>query len=154
MNQVAVAFSAPISSAQHPPAQTLASPAVALRDRIAQRGAVLNPAPGFIDPGYGGATLIRPALERRQEAVVTSGVEPAAIYLSDWLVPPAADQVRSGVVFQRAGMRLLFLTRPVGDGLEQADAHLVSWRCCSPRPSPLAVTVMVPVPAVTPRRSL
>ena len=154
MNQVAVTFSAWVTSAQHTPTQTLTSPVVALRDRIAQMGAVLNPAPEFIDPGYGGATLIRPALERRQEAVATRGVESAAIYLSDRLVPQAADQVRSGVVFQRAGMRLLCLTRPVGDGLEPADAHRVPWRCRSPRPSLLAVTVTAPVPAVTPRRPL
>jgi hypothetical protein len=154
MNRVAIAFSAQVSAAQHPPAQTLTSPVVALGDRIAQRGAVLNPAPECIDLGYGGATLIRPALERQQEALATSGVAPAAIYLLDRLGPQAADQLRSGVVFQRAGMRVLLLTRPVGDGLEPADAHRVPWRCRSPRPSPLAVTVTALVPAVTPRRPL
>ena len=154
MNQVAVAFSAPISSAQHAPAQTLASPVVALRDRIAQTGAVLNPASEFIDPGYDGATFIRPALEQQQEAVAASGVEPAAVYSPDRLARQAADQVRGGVVFQRAGMKLLFLNRPVGDGLEPADAHRVPWRCCSLRPSPLAVTVTAPALAVMPRRPL
>lgn len=154
MNPVAVTVSARVASAPHTSAPTLASSVVALRDRIAQIGAMLNPAPEFIDPGYQGSALICPALERRQEAVAASGVEPAAVCSPNRLARQAADQVRGGVVFPRAGRRLLFLNRPVGDRLEPADAYVVPWRCGSPRPSPLAITVTVPVPAVTSRRPL
>jgi hypothetical protein len=154
MNQIAVTFSVRVAFAQHTPAQTLTLPVVALRDPIAQTGAILTPAPEFIDPGYGGVTFNRPALERRPAAVAASGIEPAAVYSPDRLAYQAADQGRDGVGCQRAGMKLLCLNRPGGDGWEPADAPRLPWRYRSPRPSPLTVTVTAPLPAVTPRRPL
>jgi hypothetical protein len=63
MNPLAVAFYARVSSAQQAQSQTIASQVAALRDHISQANAVLRPAHEFIEQGYSGSTLIRPALE-------------------------------------------------------------------------------------------
>jgi site-specific DNA recombinase len=75
MSTVAVAFYARVSSEQQAQSQTIASQVAALRDHITQVNAVLSPAHEFIDQGYSGSTLIRPALERLRDAVAAGDVE-------------------------------------------------------------------------------
>ena len=118
MSTVAVAFYARVSSEQQAQAQTIASQVAALRDHIAQVGEVLNPAHEFIDQGYSGSTLIRPALERLRDAVAASEVERVYVYSPDRLARKYAYQVMLVDEFQRAGVELVFLNRPVGHSPE------------------------------------
>ena len=118
MSTVAVAFYARVSSEQQAHAQTIASQVAALRDHIAQVGAVLSPAHEFIDQGYSGSTLIRPALERLRDAVAAGDVERVYVYSPDRLARKYAYQVLLVDELQRAGVELVFLNRPVGHSPE------------------------------------
>ena len=118
MSTVAVAFYARVSSEQQAQAQTIASQVAALRDHIAQGGAVLSPAHEFIDQGYSGSTLIRPALERLRDAVAAGEIEQVYVYSPDRLARKYAYQVILVDEFQRAGVELVFLNRPVGHSPE------------------------------------
>ena len=64
MSAPQVAIYARVSSEQQAEAQTVARQVTALRERVAAEGLALSEAMQFIDEGYSGATLIRPALER------------------------------------------------------------------------------------------
>jgi site-specific DNA recombinase len=72
MSTVAVAFYARVSSEQQAQSQTIASQVAALRDYITQANEVLSPTHEFIDQGYSGSTLIRPALERLRDAAAAA----------------------------------------------------------------------------------
>ena len=69
MNAMQAALYARVSSTQQAEAHTVASQVVALRERIAADGLPLSEALQFIDEGYSGATLVRPALERLRRVV-------------------------------------------------------------------------------------
>lgn len=75
MTTPVVALYARVSSEQQAQAQTIDSQLAALRERIASDGGLLNPEHEFVDAGYSGSTLIRPALERLRDAVAAGGVE-------------------------------------------------------------------------------
>ena len=67
MTSVRVAIYARVSSDQQVEGGTIASQLAALQARLAQDGARLEPACRFVDEGYSGATLVRPALERLRD---------------------------------------------------------------------------------------
>ena len=118
MSTVAVAFYARVSSEQQAQAQTIASQVAARRDHIAQVDEVLSPAHEFIDQGYSGSTLIRPALERLRDAVATGEFERVYVYSPDRLARKYAYQVMLLEECQRAGVELIFLNRPVSHSPE------------------------------------
>jgi site-specific DNA recombinase len=118
MSTVAVAFYARVSSEQQAQSQTIASQVAALRDHITQANEVLSPAHEFIDQGYSGSILIRPALERLRDAVAAGEVERVYVYSPDRLARKYAYQVMLLEEFQRAGVELVFLNRPVGHSPE------------------------------------
>ena len=60
-----VAFYARVSSERQTRENTIASQVAALRERIAADGGQLEPDDAYIDDGYSGSLLIRPALELR-----------------------------------------------------------------------------------------
>src|SRR4051794_27581627 len=64
-----VAIYARVSSEQQATSNTIDSQIAALEARLAQDGLCLTPDCCFIDEGYSGATLVRPALERLRDAV-------------------------------------------------------------------------------------
>jgi site-specific DNA recombinase len=61
MNPIQVAMYARVSSEQQNEANTIESQIADLRARIAAQGLTLFPEQEFVDNGYSGATLIRPA---------------------------------------------------------------------------------------------
>lgn len=75
MNATQVAIYARVSSDQQAEAQTIASQVTALRERVAAEGLVLPEAMQFLDEGYSGATLIRPALERVRDVIAAGAVD-------------------------------------------------------------------------------
>ena len=118
MSTLAAALYARVSSDQQAQAQTIDSQLVALRERIAREGGVLNPAHEFIDAGYSGSTLIRPALEQLRDAVAAGEVERVYVYAPDRLARKYAYQVLLVDEFQRAGVELVFLNRELGQSPE------------------------------------
>ena len=75
MKATQVAIYARVSSDQPAEAQTIASQGAALRERVAAEGCVLPEAMPFLDEGYSGATLIRPALERWRDVIAAGAVD-------------------------------------------------------------------------------
>src|ERR671924_1343551 len=74
MNPIQVALYARVSSEPHAAAHTVASQVAALRERVAADGLTVSEAMQFLDEGYSGATLVRPALERLRDVVAAGGV--------------------------------------------------------------------------------
>jgi site-specific DNA recombinase len=69
-----VAFYARISTESQARDNTIASQVTALREKVADDGGQLEPDHAYVDEGYSGARLIRPALERPNQGAVS---EPA-----------------------------------------------------------------------------
>ena len=113
-----VALYARVSSDQQAQAQTIDSQVAVLRARIEQDGGVLSPDHEFIDAGYSGSTLIRPALEQLRDAVATGEVKRVYVYAPDRLARKYAYQVLLVDEFQRAGAELVFLNRELGQSPE------------------------------------
>ena len=62
--RIRAAIYARVSSDQQAKNDTIASQVDALRDRVDRDGLDLDPEMTFVDEGYSGGSLIRPALER------------------------------------------------------------------------------------------
>jgi site-specific DNA recombinase len=75
MNTTQVAIYARVSSEQQAETHTIASQVAALRERVAAEGLVVSEAMPFLDEGYSGAPLVRPALERLRDVVASSSVD-------------------------------------------------------------------------------
>ena len=69
------ALYARVSSEKQAQAQTIASQVEALQERLRQEGIVLDPELSFLDDGYSGATLVRPALERLRDMAALGLIE-------------------------------------------------------------------------------
>ena len=69
------AIYARVSSEQKASAQTIASQVAMLDTRLGQDGVRLSPDCRFLDEGYSGATLLRPALERLRDAAAAGEID-------------------------------------------------------------------------------
>lgn len=119
MTTPVVALYARVSSEQQAQAQTIDSQLAALHERIAGDGGLLSPAHEFVDAGYSGSTLIRPALERLRDAVAAGEVARVYVYRPDRLARKYAYQVMLVDEFQRAGVELVCCNRPLGQSPEE-----------------------------------
>lgn len=79
------AMYARVSSDQQAEAHTVASQVAAWRERVAADGLIVPEALQFIDEGYSGATLVRPALERLRDVVAAGVVERLYVHSPDRL---------------------------------------------------------------------
>jgi site-specific DNA recombinase len=68
MSEVQCALYARVSSESQARDKTIASQITALRERIAADGFPLEPDHSYMDEGYSGSILSRPALERLRDA--------------------------------------------------------------------------------------
>lgn len=118
MKALTAALYARVSSEQQAQASTIDSQLSALRQRIDKDGAVLIPDHEFVDAGYSGSTLIRPALERLRDAVAGGEIERVYVYAPDRLARKYAYQVMLVDEFQRAGIELVFFNRDIGQSPE------------------------------------
>lgn len=105
------ALYARVSSDQQSQAQTIQSQLAALRARIEADGVQLAPHGEFVDDGYSGSTLIRPALERLRDAVANGGIDRLYVHSPDRLARKYAYQVLLVDEWQRAGLEIVFLNR-------------------------------------------
>jgi site-specific DNA recombinase len=107
-----------VSSDQQAEAQTIASQVAALRERIAAEGLTVPDALQFLDEGYSGATLVRPALERLRDVVAARAVDRLYVHSPDRLARKYAYQVLLVDEFRRAGVEIIFLNRALGQSPE------------------------------------
>jgi site-specific DNA recombinase len=115
---VQAALYARVSSEQQATAHTIASQLAALHERVAADGLSLRDDLSFIDDGYSGATLIRPALERLRDAAAAGDVERLYVHSPDRLARKYAYQALLLDEFQRAGVEVVFLNRALGQSPE------------------------------------
>ena len=118
MNGRWVALYARVSSESQAQAQTIESQLTALRERIEQASDLLTPEHEFIDAGYSGSTLLRPALERLRDAAAVGDIQRVYVYSPDRLARKYAYQVMLVDELQRAGVGLVFLNRELGQSPE------------------------------------
>jgi site-specific DNA recombinase len=112
------AIYARVSSEQQATAHTIDSQVSALRTRVAADGYALPPELAFLDDGYSGATLVRPALERLRDLIAAGGVDVLYVHSPDRLARKYAYQVLLVEEFQRLGVEVIFLNRAVGESPE------------------------------------
>jgi site-specific DNA recombinase len=116
---IRVAIYARVSSDQQAESGTIASQVAALRERVQQDGLRLDEASCFLDEGYSGTTLLRPALERLRDAVAGGGLDRLYIHSPDRLARKYAYQFLLIEEFRRAGVALHFLNRGPGQTPEE-----------------------------------
>src|SRR6267378_1247206 len=114
MSTTQAAIYARVSSERQATAQTIASQLAALRERVTVDGYVLPEAMQFLDDGYSGTTLVRPALERLRDLVAAGAVDRLYIHSPDRLARKYAYQVLLVDEFHRAGIEVIFLNRELG----------------------------------------
>jgi len=114
MSLIQAAIYARVSSDQQTAAHTIASQVAALRERVALDGLVLPDPMQFLDEGYSGATLVRPALERLRDVIAAGAIERLYVHSPDRLARKYAYQVLLVDEFQRMGVEVVFLNRELG----------------------------------------
>ena len=118
MNPIQAVMYARVSSEQQAEAHTIASQVAALRERVAVDGLSVSEAMQFLDEGYSGATLVRPALERLRDVVASGSVDRLYVHSPDRLARKYAYQVLLVDEFRRAGVEVIFLNRALGQSPE------------------------------------
>ena len=107
------ALYARVSTEQRAKANTISSQVDALRQRIEQDGLGLDPELVFVDDGYSGEALERPALERLRDQAAAGAVDRVYVLSPDRLARKYAYQVLLVEELQRAGTEVVFLNHPV-----------------------------------------
>ena len=114
MNAIQAAIYARVSSERQAETRTIASQLAALRARVAQDGLALPEEFQFIDDGYSGATLVRPALERVRDLAAAGALDRLYVHSPDRLARKYAYQVVLLDELQRASVEVVFLNRELG----------------------------------------
>jgi site-specific DNA recombinase len=78
-----VALYARVSSEQQAEAHTIDSQVAALREQIAADGFDLRSVLEFVDAGYSGSSLVRPALERLRDVAAAGGLDRLYVHCPD-----------------------------------------------------------------------
>jgi site-specific DNA recombinase len=114
-----VAIYARVSSDQQAEAGTIASQVQALRERLVLHNLPLEEELCFIDDGYSGTTLVRPALERLRDLAASGGLDRLYVHSPDRLARKYAYQVLLLDEFRRCGVEVVFLNHAIGDSPEE-----------------------------------
>ena len=108
-----------VSSEQQVKENTIASQVEALRQRIKEDALACEKELCFIDDGYSGGTLVRPALERMRDLAAAGGLDRLYIHSPDRLARKYAYQVLLVDELRRCGVELVFLNRQIGTSPEE-----------------------------------
>lgn len=114
MSNRQAAFYARVSSEKQAETKTIESQVDALRERIQSDGVELGKEMEFIDDGYSGATLIRPALERLRDMVASGMIDRLYVHSPDRLARKYAYQVLLAEELSQSGVEIVFLNRELG----------------------------------------
>jgi len=111
-------FYARVSGDQQVKEETIASQIEALRQRIQEDGLTFEEELSFIEEGYTGSTLVRPALERLRDVAAAGGLDRLYVHSPDRLARKYAYQVLLVEELRRCGVELVFLNRQIGTSPE------------------------------------
>src|SRR5215472_6243382 len=118
MSDVLAAIYARVSSEQQADEHTIDSQVAALRTRVTKDALQLSAERQFLDEGYSGATLVRPALERLRDLVAAGGIDRLYVHSPDRLARRYAYQALLLDEFHSAGVEVVFLNRALGQSPE------------------------------------
>ncbi len=118
MVELVAALYARVSSDQQARGNTVASQVAALREQAKTEALLLDPDHVFVDEGYSGSTLVRPALESLRDVVAGGGIDRIYVLAPDRLSRRYAYQVLLVEEFRRAGAEVVFLNRTIGSSAE------------------------------------
>jgi len=118
--QVQVALYARVSSERQAQAGTIESQVEELRERIEEDGQNITDEMAFVDDGYSGATLVRPALERLRDMAAAGCLERVYVHSPDRLARKYAYQVLVVDELRRCGIEIIFLNHGVGESPEDS----------------------------------
>jgi site-specific DNA recombinase len=118
MNSIRAAFYARVSSEQQATAHTIESQITALSERAQADECPVPPERQFLDDGYSGATLIRPAMDKLRDLAALGGLDRVYVHSPDRLARNYAYQVLLIDEWRRAGVEIVFLNRPLGQSPE------------------------------------
>src|SRR5579864_1164981 len=113
-----VALYARVSSRQQAEANTIASQVEALKARVRSDGCRCEQDLCFLDDGYSGSTLLRPALERLRDQGAAGSFDRLYVHSPDRLARAYAYQVLVVDELQRHGIEVVFLNRDIGTSPE------------------------------------
>ena len=108
MGRIIAALYARVSSEGQARDNTVASQLAELRVRAVADGVVVGPEHSYVDEGYSGATLARPALERLRDAAALGEFERLYVHTPDRLARRYAYQVLLVEELRRAGVEVDF----------------------------------------------
>ena len=117
-NRVMAAIYARVSCEQQSREQTIASQVEALKARVARDGLALEEELCFVDDGYSGGTLVRPALERLRDQAAAGAVDRLYVHCPDRLARKYAYQVVLIDELRRQGIEVVFLNRAIAETAE------------------------------------
>ena len=112
------ALYARVSSEQQAGSNTIASQLAALEARIVADRLTVLPDHRFVDDGYSGATLLRPALERLRDLAASGALDRLYVHSPDRLARRYAYQVLLVDELHHAGVEIVFLNRQIGTSPE------------------------------------
>ena len=118
MNSIRAAFYARVSSEQQAITHTIDSQLAALSERAQADGSPVPAQRQFVDNGYSGATLVRPALDHLRDLVALGGIDRIYVHSPDRLARNYAYQVLLIDEWHRAGVEVVFLNRSLGQSPE------------------------------------
>jgi len=113
------AIYARVSCEQQARSSAIGSQLEALRDRVNSDGLTLDDKLCFIDDGYSGSDLVRPALERLRDVAWAGGFERLYVHSPDRLARKYAWQVLLLDELTRYGVEVVFLNRSIGVSPEE-----------------------------------
>jgi site-specific DNA recombinase len=118
-SSIRAAVYARVSSDQQTQQGTIDSQITDLRQRVQADGLGLDDELCFIDDGYTGSTLVRPALERLRDMAWAGGFQRLYVHSPDRLARKYAWQMLLVEELQRSGVELVFLNHTIGVNPEE-----------------------------------
>ncbi len=130
---IRAALYARVSSEHQTDELTIQSQVAALRQRISQDGLKLDEELCFLDEGYSGSTLIRPALERLRDMAYCGGIDRLYVHSPDRLARRYAYQVLLLDELRKCEVEVMFLNdfqqerSPEGELLLQVQGMIAEY---------------------------
>src|SRR5438132_12747301 len=121
---LSIALYARVSSQRQADELTICSQVAALRQRIEQDGLMLQEELCFLDEGYSGNTLLRPALERFRDLTHCGAVDQVYVHSPDRLARKYVYQMLLLEEFVREGVQVIFLNHNPQDRSAEGDLLL------------------------------
>jgi site-specific DNA recombinase len=107
---ISTALYARVSSQQQAEELTIDSQVAAIKERIARDGFVVEQDRCYLDEGYSGSTLVRPALERLRDLAHAGGLDRLYVHAPDRLARKYVYQMLLLEEFSRHSVHVVFLT--------------------------------------------